>query len=123
MPINSTETVPVSAVSLLPARPPSATVTGLRTDQLTHRVGLAGLCSDSASDKWYPDASKFGSREGYAAYARAVCLGCSVLAECLELALRIEERVAGGPHGIWGGTIPQERKVMLAARRQAVRRA
>lgn len=44
--------------------------------------------------------------------ARVACSICPVRAECLEFALagRIE-------HGVWGGTIPEEREVLLSRRR------
>jgi WhiB family redox-sensing transcriptional regulator len=93
----------------------------MRTEVLQHRIGAAGLCSDSNDDRWYPVASSFDSRAAYVAYARAACLGCSVIDECRELALRIEARVPGAPHGVWGGTTPAERREMIR-RREGVRR-
>lgn len=119
MTLNSSESVPASA-TLLAARPPSASVLGLRTATLSHRVGLAGKCSDAADDRWYPDFSRLRSYQRQAAYARAACLGCPVIEECLELALRIESQVPGKPHGVWGGTAPYERRSMIGARRGAV---
>jgi WhiB family redox-sensing transcriptional regulator len=95
----------------------------MRSEVLSHRIGAGGLCSDSNDDRWYPDGSSFGSKTGYIEYARAACLGCAVRNECLELALRIEARAPGGPHGVWGGTTPQERREMIAhRRREEVRR-
>lgn len=40
--------------------------------------------------------------------ARSVCLACPVRAECLAYALDHNER-----HGVWGGTSPRERRVLL----------
>ena len=59
------------------------------------------------------------ARRQYAEYARAACLGCSVIEECLELALRIEARPRNGSHGVWGGTAPWERAAMIRARRRS----
>jgi len=93
----------------------------MRTETLSHRVGAAGLCSDKADDRWYPDFGRVGRREQQSAYARALCLGCPVIEECRELALRIESQAPGGPHGVWGGTAPHERRELLAARKGARR--
>jgi WhiB family redox-sensing transcriptional regulator len=42
----------------------------------------------------------------------AICLACPVQVECLEHALEFNE-----PMGVWGGTVPKERRAM---RRQRV---
>ena len=41
------------------------------------------------------------------AQAKAVCMTCSVRAECLDYALRAGER-----YGIWGGLASQERRAL-----------
>jgi hypothetical protein len=110
--------VPSGASALLPARPPGGAAAALSTAVLSRRVGAAGLCSDSNSDRWFPQRMLgWKARVQYAAYARAACLGCSVIEECLELALRIEARPRNGSHGVWGGTAPWERAAMICARR------
>ncbi|KAA5825507.1 WhiB family transcriptional regulator [Saccharopolyspora hirsuta] len=52
--------------------------------------------------------------------ARALCGGCSVRAECLEVAL-LSEAEAGFCWGVWGGTSARDRRRALKrARRQGV---
>lgn len=41
------------------------------------------------------------------AAAKAVCAGCWVVDDCLRWALD-----EGEPHGIWGGTTPEERRLL-----------
>lgn len=88
---------------------------------LAHRVGLAGKCSDRGDDTWFPPEPRpgadAGERAAYEDYARAACLGCAVMPECRELALRIEARPDVVPHGISGGLAPWERAAMIRARR------
>jgi WhiB family redox-sensing transcriptional regulator len=49
--------------------------------------------------------------------ARAICLGCAVIDDCLEYALETNQRA-----GIWGGTTEEERRSLrrkwLATRRR-----
>jgi len=47
--------------------------------------------------------------------ALALCSGCGVQASCLAWALD-----AGDRNGVWGGTTPRERQVMLVAWRDTV---
>ena len=82
-------------------------VIALPTGVLSHRTGLAGLCSDCGGDRWFPPEPWFNpadgrARHGYELYARAVCPGYPVMAECRELALR-EGEPGIQAHGIWGG--------------------
>ena len=74
-----------------------------------------GVCSTSglSPDDWYPASAPAGAARREAANAIAVCSGCRVREECLELALR---NWAVGRHGVWGGTVPAERKRLRAAR-------
>ncbi len=51
------------------------------------------------------------------AAAKAICAHCQVAAECLDWALR-----AGEPAGIWGGTTPDERRLLRRDRREPSRR-
>jgi Transcription factor WhiB len=72
--------------------------------ELRQLVAEQGACSASelGPDAWYPaDGAK-----RQAAAALAVCGGCLVRRECLELSLR---DWTVGQHGVWGGTIPAER--------------
>ncbi len=102
--------------------PPGPEVAAMGTAVLSHRIGLAGLCSDSNDDRWFPaepavDAPAAARRE-YEDRARAACLGCTVMPECRELALRIEARPGVRSHGVWGGLAPWERRGLIRARRQ-----
>ena len=74
-----------------------------------------GACSTSglSADDWYPASASAGAARREAAGAIAVCSGCPVREECLELALR---NWAVGQHGVWGGTVPAERERLRAAR-------
>jgi hypothetical protein len=74
-----------------------------------------GACSTSelSPDDWYPVSASAETARREAAGAIAVCAGCRVREECLELALR---NWAVGQHGVWGGTVPAERDRLRAAR-------
>jgi WhiB family transcriptional regulator, redox-sensing transcriptional regulator len=51
------------------------------------------------------------------AAAKAICAHCQVAAQCLDWALR-----AGESAGIWGGTTPEERRLLRRDRPQPSRR-
>src|ERR1700733_16223417 len=72
-------------------------------------------CSTSglSPDDWYPVSAPAEAARREAAGAIAVCSGCRMREECLELALR---NWAVGQHGVWGGTVPAERERLRAAR-------
>ena len=74
-----------------------------------------GACSASglSPDDWYPVSARADASRREAAAAIAVCSGCRVREECLELALR---NWAVGQHGVWGGTVPAERERLRAGR-------
>src|ERR1700733_4733652 len=74
-----------------------------------------GACSASglSADDWYPVSAPAEAARREAAGAIAVCSGCPVREECLELALR---NWAVGQHGVWGGTVPAERERLRAGR-------
>jgi Transcription factor WhiB len=114
---NLTYTGPAST-AISPARQPPAIVRAMPTSVLSRRAGLAGKCSDRADDaRWYPDT---GNKrwQTVAPLARGRCCGCPVTAECLELALRFESRQADS-WGIWGGTVPHERRMLIRQRQEA----
>ena len=79
------------------------------------RVMERGACSTSrlSPDDWYPVSAPAEDARQEAADAIAVCAGCRVRAECLELALR---NWAVGQHGVWGGTVPAERERLRSGR-------
>jgi hypothetical protein len=106
---------------------PGPEVADLPMPVLSHRVGAAGLCSDSNDNWWFPaepdrDAA-IEERLAVAQYARAACLGCTVQRECLELALRIEALPWVRSHGVWGGLASWERDALRRRRRDRARRA
>ena len=72
-------------------------------------------CSNSRlnPDGWYPVSVQVAAARREAAAAIAVCAGCPVRGECLELALRNR---AIGQFGVWGGTVPAEREKLRAGR-------
>jgi hypothetical protein len=92
-----------------------ATVTALPTgprtlDQLYRAVTTNGLCSGAVTDKASgaeADEVWFANRTITPDEARDACDGCPVIAECLELALRL-----GISDGIFGGTTPEQRELM-----------
>lgn len=63
------------------------------------------MCKGTPSVWWFPDSNKPSSY----AKARLICDKCPVADECLDYALRNDERW----WGMYGGTIPAERRVML----------
>jgi hypothetical protein len=96
-------------------------VAALGSGLLSARVRTAGLCTTGDADKWFPYGMGRRQSKRSAAYARAVCLGCTVREECLELALRAEAEPSNDAHGVFGATAPWERDVMLRARAAASR--
>jgi Transcription factor WhiB len=60
-------------------------------------------------DAWFPVSRDPESARREAADALAVCWTCRVRARCLELSF---QQWAVGQHGIWGGTLPDERKAL-----------
>lgn len=91
----------------------------LTDHQLSRRVQVAGLCSASASDDWFPvePVTPHGRKE-YEDQAKSACSGCEVRADCLILALRYESRKGITSHGIWGGMAPWQRERMLRSHRR-----
>jgi WhiB family redox-sensing transcriptional regulator len=67
--------------------------------------------------EWYQDAACAGmdtelffpERGGSTTAARAVCASCTVRDECLAYALEDEDAFSWG---VWGGTVPKERRAM-----------
>jgi WhiB family transcriptional regulator, redox-sensing transcriptional regulator len=85
---------------------------------------------DAASLRWQDEAAcgEIGyelffpgrGQEQDAAKAKAVCAGCPVISPCLEYALEQEARPDTiGRHGVFGGTTPAERDLIVIARRRA----
>jgi WhiB family transcriptional regulator, redox-sensing transcriptional regulator len=59
-------------------------------------------CRDADPDLFFPD-------RGYADVSEAmtICNGCPVREECLDWALKVNE-----DEGVWGGTTPDQRRVL-----------
>jgi WhiB family redox-sensing transcriptional regulator len=58
-------------------------------------------------DEWFPVATDWKKARVEAAHALALCAGCPVRAECLELSLR--QWGQAGRYGVWGGLLEAER--------------
>jgi WhiB family redox-sensing transcriptional regulator len=102
---------------------PGRDVAALPTEVLIHRTGIAGQCSDSNSDRWFPEnepgpAATAAELDAYADFAREACAGCPVIMECRERALRVEARPGVRSHGVSGGLAPHERRALIRARRE-----
>jgi WhiB family redox-sensing transcriptional regulator len=77
--------------------------THLETGDLTWHARAA--CRGLDTEKFFlPDAVRGPKKVARENAAKAVCQGCPVIANCLNWALAVAE-----PHGVWGGTTPQER--------------
>ena len=69
-------------------------------------------------DQWFPASAEVERARHEAAAAIAICHGCPVRAQCLEVSLRYWDI---GQHGVWGGLLPAERAT-LRSRRRATQR-
>jgi WhiB family redox-sensing transcriptional regulator len=67
---------------------------------------LDALCAETDPEAFFPE------KGGSTREAKRVCTGCTVRAECLEFALRNDERF-----GIWGGLSERERRRLRLQRR------
>jgi len=63
------------------------------------------LCQSTPIVWWFPESNKANAYN----HARQICKRCDVREECLEFALRTNERW----WGMYGGKTPQERRVMI----------
>ncbi len=86
----------------------SLPVQRLTDDALWARVARQARCADSGldPDQWYPVSIEPARARHEAAAAIAVCIGCPVRAQCLELSLRQWDI---GQHGVWGGLVATDR--------------
>ena len=84
---------------------------GARTEDLVSALA-SGLCAQIDPEVFFPSTGQPG-RE-----ARRVCAGCSVRAECLEWALRTDQR-----YGIWGGLSETQRRTLRRVRAAELARA
>jgi WhiB family redox-sensing transcriptional regulator len=92
----------------LPA-PIAPLLPGQSVDQrLTDLIARHARCADSGldPDEWFPVSPDPAKARLQAAAAIAVCAGCPVRGQCLELSLRHWNI---GQHGIWGGLLATDR--------------
>ncbi|MCT9932474.1 WhiB family transcriptional regulator [Planotetraspora sp. A-T 1434] len=113
-------------------------------DELRWTVTTFGTCAKSSTpDAWFPPEPPLwatpranepvdvltaqwekDARAEYEEFAQALCKGCPVQAECLELALREEETLPRSEiHGVSGAAAPWQRWQMRRNRRRAAQRA
>jgi hypothetical protein len=107
----------------VPSRPSPALISpdliaplasGRLADQaLAARVARNARCADSSldPDEWFPVNIDPGRARQEAAAAIAVCAGCLVRGQCLELSLR---QGGIGTHGVWGGLVAADRARLRA---------
>lgn len=72
-----------------------------RSRRPVHDWRLEGACSGVDPDVFFPLAS------ADATGALSLCSGCAVVGPCLAAALD-----SGETEGVWGGTVPEERRAM-----------
>jgi WhiB family transcriptional regulator, redox-sensing transcriptional regulator len=87
---------------------PSELTDGELAGRVYRLAGCAGSRVDP--DEWFPVARDVAMARDQAAHAIAVCAGCPVRADCLELSLRHASGV--GAHGVWGGLVEEERRAV-----------
>jgi WhiB family redox-sensing transcriptional regulator len=105
-------------MTIAPPAPPAPSPARTRPAELTDRELQWHVTSAEAEcvkapvdpDEWFPIASEPAKAASQASRALALCTGCAVRAECLELALRQWRGV--GRYGIWGGTLESERHAL-----------
>lgn len=68
---------------------------------LTRAEAARALCAQADPEAWFPETG--GSPHA----AKNVCARCPITARCLGIALARNE-----PHGIWGGTTPNQRRAL-----------
>ena len=71
--------------------------------ELFGRVYRQARCATSRlePDEWFPLTADVGQAREQAARAIAICAGCPVRADCMELSLRHAFGI--GAYGVWGG--------------------
>ena len=70
-------------------------------------------CQSADPDLFFPIATVGAAAIGIAR-AKAICARCAIRRQCLDYALASNE-----PHGIWGGTTEEERRVIASHRKLA----
>ena len=84
--------------------------------ELFGRVYRQARCASSRlePDEWFPLTADVGQAREQAARAIAICAGCPVRADCLELSLRHSFGI--GAYGVWGGLVAEERRELRRRR-------
>jgi WhiB family transcriptional regulator, redox-sensing transcriptional regulator len=67
-------------------------------------------CQSADPELFFPVVT-FGGSATRISRAKAICASCAIRLQCLDYAL-----VSAQPHGIWGGTTEEERRVIAARR-------
>lgn len=81
-------------------------LTYLETGDLTWQAQAA--CRGLDTETFFlPDAMRGPKKVARETAAKAICQGCPVVTKCLNWALAVAE-----PHGVWGGTTPEERTAL-----------
>jgi Transcription factor WhiB len=97
------------------------------SDDALWKARERGDCFGSpAPDDWFPPEPPPGqdqARRCWETYAAGLCAACPVVAECLELEVRVASGTAcgGSPvrsSGIWGGLMPWQREPLVRSRRE-----
>ncbi len=83
---------------------PRAAAEWLALTALLEAVGTVS-CQTSDVEAWWPDGKQ--AKAPPARMAIAACRDCPAAAACLSYALAADERF-----GIWGGTLPHQRRAM-----------
>lgn len=74
---------------------------------------LRGACAGDDVEMFFaPEGTRGVERALYEAIAKEVCTACPVRQTCLE------EALAHGEYGVWGGTSEQERSLMRRSQRE-----
>lgn len=73
-------------------------------------------CRNGDPEAWFPERRAVAGDPGY---ARALCMGCPLRAECLDAELEAM-RHKHGTHGIFGGTTEDERRQTLRIERRTL---
>lgn len=69
-----------------------------------------GSCRQGNPEAFFhPEGERGPARRNRASRAKAICLGCPVIAECRNHALTVRE-----PYGVWGGLTEDEREAVYA---------
>lgn len=75
------------------------------------------LCASADPETFFPTDRGAHANPG-ARRAKAICATCPVITQCLDWALGSPVALAG----IWGGTTPEEREMLIRTTQPAVRR-